>query len=154
MINYVIIYCYLTCVMINWLICWDFWNWGFQSLDFCSTTLCSSQFWVFQKYNWTILNALEHASCGYFVHASYRLFFFIFCAVIVFDVVCPWFFFSFFFSSFLSLFYLPFPTLSIMVRKTRAHRTSTFSTLAFDSERFLSEKNQETYEKLNILRFV
>ena len=44
---------------------------------------------------------------------------------------------------------------SIMVRKTRAHRTSTSSsTPAFDSERFLSEKNQETYEKLNILRSV
>ena len=42
-----------------------------------------------------------------------------------------------------------------MVRKTRAHRTSTStSTLAFDSERFLSEKNQETYKKLNILRSV
>ena len=42
-----------------------------------------------------------------------------------------------------------------MVRKTRVHRTSTSSsTLAFDNERFLSEKNQETYEKLNILRFV
>ena len=40
-----------------------------------------------------------------------------------------------------------------MVRKTRAHRTSTSSsTLAFDSERFLSEKNQETFEKLNIIR--
>ena len=42
-----------------------------------------------------------------------------------------------------------------MVRKTRAHRTSTStSTPAFDSERFLSEKNQETYKKLNILRSV
>ena len=42
-----------------------------------------------------------------------------------------------------------------MVRKTRAHRTSTSSsTPSFDSERFLSEKNQETYEKLNILRNV
>ena len=40
-----------------------------------------------------------------------------------------------------------------MVRKTRAHRTSTSSsTLAFDSERFLSEKNQETFEKLKIIR--
>ena len=40
-----------------------------------------------------------------------------------------------------------------MVRKTRAHRISTsFSTPFFDSEKFLSEKNQETYEKLNILR--
>ena len=42
-----------------------------------------------------------------------------------------------------------------MVRKTKAHRTSTSSfTPSFDSERFLSEKNQETYEKLNILRSV
>ena len=41
-----------------------------------------------------------------------------------------------------------------MVRKTRAHRTSTSSSTPFDSERFISEKNQETYEKLNILRFV
>ena len=40
-----------------------------------------------------------------------------------------------------------------MVRKTRAHRTSTSSsTPCFDSERFISEKNQEIYKKLNILR--
>ena len=50
---------------------------------------------------------------------------------------------------------MSFPILSIMVRKTKAHRTSTStSTPSFDSERFISEKNQETYEKLNILRFV
>ena len=67
----------------------------------------------------------------------------------MFDTVCPWLFLSFF----LSLFCLSFPILSIMVRKTRVHRTSTSSsTPAFDNERFLSEKNQETYEKLNILR--
>ena len=42
-----------------------------------------------------------------------------------------------------------------MVRKTRAHRTSTStSTPTFNSERFLSEKNQETYKKLNIVRSV
>ena len=53
------------------------------------------------------------------------------------------------------LFYLSFPILSIIVRKTRAHRTSTSSsTPSFDSERFISEKNQETYKKLNIFRFV
>ena len=40
-----------------------------------------------------------------------------------------------------------------MVRKTRAHRTSTStSSLTFDSERFLSEKNQEAFEKLNLVR--
>ena len=43
--------------------------------------------------------------------------------------------------------------LSIVVRKTRAHKTSTSAPfLTFDSERFLSEKNQEAYEKLNLRR--
>ena len=41
--------------------------------------------------------------------------------------------------------------LSIMVRKTRAYKTSTFTpSPTFDSGRFLSEKNQEAYEKLNL----
>ena len=69
---------------------------------------------------------------------------------------------SFFFFLFLFLFLLLLlsilsilSNLSIMVRKTRAHRTSTSSsTPSFDSEKFLSEKNQETYEKLNLLRSV
>ena len=54
----------------------------------------------------------------------------------------------------LSLFCLSFLLFSIIVRKTRAYRTSTSSSFAptFDSERFHSEKNQETYEKLNIHR--
>ena len=61
--------------------------------------------------------------------------------------------FSCFFS--LVLFCLSYFNLNIMVRKTRAHRTSTSSsTPFFDGERFLNEKNQETYEKLNILRSV
>ena len=42
-----------------------------------------------------------------------------------------------------------------MVKKTRAHRkTTSFSTLAFESDRFRIEKNQETYEKLNIFKSV
>ena len=42
-----------------------------------------------------------------------------------------------------------------MVRKTRANKkTTSTSTPAFDSEWFRFEKNQETYEKLNIFRFV
>ena len=49
---------------------------------------------------------------------------------------------------------LSFPTLSIMVRKTRAKKTTTPSTLAFESDRFQTEKNQETYEKLNIFRSI
>ena len=40
---------------------------------------------------------------------------------------------------------------SIMSRKTRANRKSSSSSVpTFDSERFLSEKNQEAYEKLNL----
>ena len=40
-----------------------------------------------------------------------------------------------------------------MPRKTRANRTSTSSpSPTFDSDRFLSEKNQEAFEKLNIKR--
>ena len=40
-----------------------------------------------------------------------------------------------------------------MPRKTRANRTSTSSpSPTFDSERFLSEKNQEVFEKLNLRR--
>ena len=41
-----------------------------------------------------------------------------------------------------------------MVRKTRAKKTTTPSTLAFESDRFQTEKNQETYEKLNIYRSI
>ena len=40
-----------------------------------------------------------------------------------------------------------------MPRKTRANRTSTSSSSpTFESERFLSEKNQEAYVKLNLKR--
>ena len=42
-----------------------------------------------------------------------------------------------------------------MVRKSRAHKkTSTSSTLVFQSDRFLSPKNQETFEKLNVYKKV
>ena len=41
-----------------------------------------------------------------------------------------------------------------MVRKTRAKKTTTPSTPVFQSDRFRTEKNQETYEKLNIFRSV
>ena len=54
--------------------------------------------------------------------------------------------------SFLVLFCLSCPFLS-MSRKTRASRkSSSSSSPTFDSERFLSEKNQEAYEKLNLKR--
>ena len=42
-----------------------------------------------------------------------------------------------------------------MSRKTRANRKSSSSSIpTFNSERFLSEKNQEAYEKLNLRRNV
>ena len=41
-----------------------------------------------------------------------------------------------------------------MVRKTRAKKTTTPSTPVFQSDRFRTKKNQETYEKLNIFRSV
>ena len=41
-----------------------------------------------------------------------------------------------------------------MVRKTRAKKTTTTSIPVFESDRFRIEKNQETYEKLNIYRMV
>ena len=55
--------------------------------------------------------------------------------------------------SFLVLFCVSRPFLSIMPRKTRANRTSTSSpSPTFDSDRFLSEKNQKAFEKLNLRR--
>ena len=41
-----------------------------------------------------------------------------------------------------------------MVRKTRAKKTITPSNPVFESDRFRTEKNLETYEKLNIYRLV
>ena len=55
--------------------------------------------------------------------------------------------------SFLVLFCLSCSFLNILPRKTRANRTSTSSpSPSFASETFLSEKNQEAYEKLNLRR--
>ena len=95
-----------------------------------------------------VLNALENASFVHSVHASYRLILStVFFSLTLFDAVCPWFFFFFF--------CLSFPSLSIMVRKTRANKKTTSTSIpAFDSDRFQFEKNQEAYKKLNIFRFV
>ena len=76
LIDLVIIFCYITCLMINWSICWDFWKWVFQIWGFWYKLYVQANF-VFLKCNWTILNALEHASCFNSVHASYRFLFFI-----------------------------------------------------------------------------
>ena len=80
------------------------------------------------------------------------IFFIVVFSLTLFDAVCHWFslfsFFGFYFG-------LSFPTLSIMVRKSRAHKkTSTSSTPIFQSDKFLSPKNQETFEKLNVSRKV
>ena len=95
---------------------------------------------------------MHHVLILFMHHIDCSFLFYFFCSNHA-GVVCPWFFLFFFFL--FSLFCLSFPILSIIVRKTRGHRTSTPSfTPAFNSERFLSEKNQETYEKLKILRSV
>ena len=76
---------------------------------------------------------MHHIDCSFLFLFSF------FCALTMSDAVCPWVFFVF---SSLPLFYLSYSNLSIMVRKTKAHRKSTSSsTPSFDSERFLSEKN-------------
>ena len=61
----------------------------------------------------------------------------------------PLVFLLFFFGSFLCV----LPILSTMSRKTRANRkASSSSSPSFASECFLSEKHQETFEKLNLKR--
>ena len=72
---------------------------------------------------------------------------FLYCSVLTCSLPLVFLFlFSFSFVSVLLLF-------SIMSRKTSANRKSTStSSPTFDSERFLSEKNQEAYEKRNLRR--
>ena len=80
LINFIIIYCYLTWEMIIWSICWDFWKWVFKIwvfffLIFYLYKLYVQANFVFLKCNWTVLTALEHVSCVNTIHASYRLLF-------------------------------------------------------------------------------
>ena len=92
MIDYVIIWCYLTSVILYVQVnCW------------------------FIKLNWTIFNALEHASYVHSLHASYRLLIIeISCALTLSNAVCPWFlcFFSLF-----SVFVFPFLPLASWLEK-------------------------------------
>ena len=91
-----------------------------------------------------ILTALEHASSINNVHASYRIVISIFFCANLQSAIGLCFFLSVSFVSILLIF-------SIMPRKTRANTTSSSSlSPTFDRERFLSEKNQEAYEKLNL----
>ena len=84
-------------------------------------------------------------------HASYRLLFSIFLSLTLSNAGCPWFlcFFSLF-----SSFVFPFQPLTSWLERLGQKITSTSSSLAFESDRFRFEKNQETYEKLNIFRSV
>ena len=91
-----------------------------------------------------------HHFCIHFMHYIDCYFLYSFCALTLSNAVYPWFLFPFF----VFYFFLSFPTLSIMVRKTRAKKIATPSTLTFESDWFRSEKNQETYEKFNIFRLV
>ena len=92
--------------------------------------------------------ALEHASYVHSLHASYWLLFIdIFCALTLSNAVFPW-------SCVFFLFYFFLSTLRVMVRKTRAKKSSTSSSSDFQSDRFQFKSNQETNEKLNIFRSV
>ena len=44
LINLIIIICSLSCVMINWSVCWNLWKWVFKIWGFWIWTLCLSQF--------------------------------------------------------------------------------------------------------------
>ena len=92
LIDYVIIWWFLSSVMINYSIWLKFWKWVFKIWGFCYKLYVQVNSW-FLKYNWTVLNALEHASFVYSIHASYRVIFsiFFFSFLTLSDVVCPWF---------------------------------------------------------------
>ena len=95
--------------MINWSICWDFWNWVFSKFGVFVLKLYVQVNCWFIKYNWTNFIALEHASYVHSLHASYRLLFIeIFCALTLSDAVCPW----FCFLSLVFIFVFPFQPLA------------------------------------------
>ena len=73
--------------------------------------------------------------------------FFLYCSVLTCSLPLVFLFFFSFSSVYVLLLF------SIMSRKTRTSRKSTStSSPTFDSERFLSKKNQKAYEKLNLHR--
>ena len=77
------------------------------------------------------------------IEMSYLYFFVLTCSLPLVFVFC----------FFLVLFCVSCPFLSTMSRKTRANRKASSSSIpSFESERFLSEKSQETYKKLNLKR--
>ena len=86
MIDYVIIWWFLSSVMVNYSIWLNFWKWVFIIWGFCYKLYVQVNSW-FLKYNWTILNALEYASFVYYVHASYIVFF----SLTLSNAVCLWF---------------------------------------------------------------
>ena len=104
--HFIIIYCFLTCLMIIWSICWNFWKWVFKIWVFDINSMFKPILYFF-KYNWITLAALEHASCVNTIHVSYRLLFslYIFCSNCVWcSLPLGFFFFLFFFLfSFVSL---------------------------------------------------
>ena len=146
MIDYVIIWWFLSSVMVNYSIWLNFWKWVFIIWGFCYKLYVQVNSW-FLKYNWTILNALEHASFVYYVHASYIVFF----SLTLSNAVCLWFsLFSVF--GFFSVY--SFQSLESWLGRL-THRTSTSSsTPAYNCDRFQTEKNKETYKKLNIFKLV
>ena len=92
LIDYVIIWWFLSSVMINYSIWLNFWKWVFQNFGVFVLKLYVQVNSLFLKYNWMVLNALEYASFVHSGHASYRLIFSIVVfSLTLFDAVCPWF---------------------------------------------------------------
>ena len=72
--------CNLSCVMINWSICYKFFKWFFKFLGFLLETLCSSHFCQIElNLNLIALHSDMHHD-SYFVHASYSFCSISFCA--------------------------------------------------------------------------
>ena len=121
---------------------------GFQNLGFCYKLYVQVNSW-FLKYNWTILNALEHASCVYSVHALDRVIF----SIVVFsltlsDVVRPWFSFFGFFSVY------PFQPLASWLGRLEPIAKPPPPLLQPLTVIGFKLRKKETYKKLNIFRSV
>ena len=89
--------------------------------------------------------SMHHICIHYMHHMVCHIFY---CALTLFNAVCPWFCVLCFVFIFLSI-------LRARVGKTRAKKNTTSSSFSdFERSRFQFKSNQETYEKLNIFKSV
>ena len=88
--------------------------------------------------------------CIHYMHHIVCQFLDIYCALILSNAACPWFFVLCFVFVFNFL-----PILRVMARKTKTKKNTTSSSSSnFDRTRFQFKSNQDAYEKLNIFRSV